>query len=216
MSRGLMSTDTSVPQPRMSGLDMSDSALLATLLREAPIGFAFFGTDLRFRRINRSLARLHDRNGSDYLGLLPSQVWPDPLASQAETAIRHVLADDQPLFEPDQAIAGLPAGRRRPCWQRCPADRWVDEDGPQHRQDRPGPGRREPALGVLVVPLARPRRGYLRGRPDRGGRYRAAQLRGGGPPQRGALPVAGPGGRAGRLGDHADRRRSRRTRRTGA
>ena len=36
-----MSTDTSVPQPRMSGMDVSDSALLATLLREAPIGFAF-------------------------------------------------------------------------------------------------------------------------------------------------------------------------------
>ena len=53
-----MSTDTSVPQPRMSGMDVSDSALLATLLREAPIGFAFFGTDMCFRRVNRSLARL--------------------------------------------------------------------------------------------------------------------------------------------------------------
>jgi PAS domain S-box-containing protein len=107
-----MSTDTSVPQPRVSGLDVSDSALLATLLREAPIGFAFFGTDLRFRRINRSLARLHGRNGSDHLGLLPSQVWPESLAARAEAAIRHVLVDDQPLFEPDQAIGGPPdAGR---------------------------------------------------------------------------------------------------------
>ena len=34
-------------------MDVSDSALLATLLREAPIGFAFFGTDLCFRRVNR-------------------------------------------------------------------------------------------------------------------------------------------------------------------
>jgi len=93
----------------MAGLDVSDSALLATLLREAPIGFAFFGTDLRFRRINRSLARLHGRNGSDHLGLLPSQVWPDALASRAEAAIHHVLADDQPLFEPDQRIGGPPA-----------------------------------------------------------------------------------------------------------
>ena len=49
-----MSNDRSpVPQPRVSGLDVSDSALLATLLHEAPIGFAFFGPDLRFRRINR-------------------------------------------------------------------------------------------------------------------------------------------------------------------
>ena len=67
----------------MAGLDVSDSALLATLLREAPIGFAFFGTDLRFRRINRSLARLHGRDGSDHLGLLPSQVWPESLAARA-------------------------------------------------------------------------------------------------------------------------------------
>jgi PAS domain S-box-containing protein len=89
----------------VAGLDVSDSALLATLLREAPIGFAFFGTDLRFRRINRSLARLHGRNGSDHLGLLPSQVWPESLAGRAEAAIRHVLVDDQPLFEPDQCIA---------------------------------------------------------------------------------------------------------------
>jgi len=100
-----MSTDTSVPQPRMSGMDVSDSALLATLLREAPIGFAFFGTDLRFRRINRSLAKLHGRNGPDHLGLLPSQVWPEALATRAEAAIRSVLAADQPLFEPDQPVA---------------------------------------------------------------------------------------------------------------
>ena len=92
-------------------MDVSDSALLATLLREAPIGFAFFGTDLNFRRINRSLARLHGRNGSDHLGHTPSQVWPEQLASRAETAIRRVLADDQPLYEPDQPI-GVVGGAR--------------------------------------------------------------------------------------------------------
>src|SRR5262245_22870767 len=108
-----MTTDTSVPQPRVAGLDVSDSALLATLLREAPIGFAFFGTDLRFRRINRSLARLHGRDGSDHLGLLPSEIWPDSLASRAEAAIRHVLSDDQPLFEPDQRMGGALGGAGR-------------------------------------------------------------------------------------------------------
>ena len=71
-----MSTDTSVPQPRVSGLDVSDSALLATLLREAPIGFAFFGPDLRFRRINETLARLDGLDLEAHVGLLPSQVWP--------------------------------------------------------------------------------------------------------------------------------------------
>ena len=99
-----MSAGTSVPQPRLAGLDVSDSALLTTLLREAPIGFAFFGTDLRFRRINRSLARLFGQGGADPLGLLPSEVWPEPVGSRAEAAIRHVLAEDQPLLESDQGV----------------------------------------------------------------------------------------------------------------
>jgi PAS domain S-box-containing protein len=91
-------------------MDVSDSALLATLLREAPIGFAFFGTDLCFRRVNRSLARLYGRNGADHVGHPPSQIWPEPLAGRAESAIRRVLADDQPLFEPDQPIGMLKGG----------------------------------------------------------------------------------------------------------
>ncbi len=48
----------SVPRPRAPGLDLDDSALLDTLLREAPIGFAFFGSDQRFRRVNQTLAQL--------------------------------------------------------------------------------------------------------------------------------------------------------------
>ena len=92
-------------------MDVSDSALLATLLREAPIGFAFFGTDLCFRRVNRSLARLYGRNGADHIGLPPSRVWPEALAASAESAIQHVLADDQPFFEPDQPISMLSSSR---------------------------------------------------------------------------------------------------------
>ena len=100
-----MSTDTSVPQPRLSGLDVSDSALLATLLREAPIGFAFFGHDLRFRRINRAMARLDGLDLDAHVGLLPSQVWPAPLAARAESALRHVLAEGQPLFESNRPVS---------------------------------------------------------------------------------------------------------------
>ena len=100
-----MSTDTSVPQPRVSGLDVSDSALLATLLREAPIGFAFFGPDLRVRRINQTLARLDGLDLEAHLGLLPSQVWPGTLATRVESAVRHVLADGQPLLESNQPVS---------------------------------------------------------------------------------------------------------------
>jgi PAS domain S-box-containing protein len=110
-----MSTDTSVPQPRVSGLGASDSALLDTLLREAPIGFALFGTDLRFRRVNRTLARLHGVSPEDYLGRLPGEVWPAQLAARAEAALRHVLAEDQPVLEADQPVpeAGPPHAERR-------------------------------------------------------------------------------------------------------
>ncbi|HEY2130822.1 MAG TPA: SpoIIE family protein phosphatase [Streptosporangiaceae bacterium] len=99
-----MSTDTSVPQPRVSGLDVSDSALLATLLREAPIGFAFFGPDLRIRRINQTLAGLDGLDLEAHVGLLPSQVWSGSLASRAESAVRHVLAEGQPLYESNQPV----------------------------------------------------------------------------------------------------------------
>ena len=88
----------------MSGMDVSDSALLATLLREAPIGFAFFGADLCFRRVNQTLARWHGADQAEHIGRLPSHVWPEQLADRAESAIRHVLAEDQPLFESDQPI----------------------------------------------------------------------------------------------------------------
>jgi PAS domain S-box-containing protein len=85
-------------------MDVSDSALLATLLREAPIGFAFFGADLCFRRVNQALARWHGADQAEHIGRLPSHVWPEQLADRAESAIRHVLAEDQPLFESDQPI----------------------------------------------------------------------------------------------------------------
>jgi PAS domain S-box-containing protein len=85
-------------------MDVSDSALLATLLSEAPIGFAFFGPDCRFRRVNQSLARLHGMDQDDYIGRLPSQVWPGKMGTGAESAVRQVLASDQPLFEKDQPV----------------------------------------------------------------------------------------------------------------
>jgi PAS domain S-box-containing protein len=85
-------------------MDVSDSALLATLLREAPIAFAFFGSDLRFRRVNQTLARWQGIDQSEHIGRTPSEIWPGPLAGRAESAVRQVLAEDQPLLESDQAV----------------------------------------------------------------------------------------------------------------
>jgi PAS domain S-box-containing protein len=100
-----VSTGTSVPKPRVSGLDVSDSALLATLLSEAPIGFAFLGDDVRFRRVNQTLAQLHGGDQGEYVGRLPSQTWPADLGARAEAAARRVLSADEPVFEGDQAVA---------------------------------------------------------------------------------------------------------------
>ena len=99
-----MSTGTSVPKPRVSGMDVSDSALLATLLTEAPVGFAFIGGDLRFRRVNQVLAGLYAVDQGEYAGRLPSQVWPEDLGARAEEAVRRVLEQDEPVIEGDQPI----------------------------------------------------------------------------------------------------------------
>src|SRR4051812_28930773 len=81
-----MSTDMSVPHPRISGLYASDSALFATLLREAPIGFALFDTDLRFKRANETLARLHGVTAADLDGKRPAEAIPGDLGELIETA----------------------------------------------------------------------------------------------------------------------------------
>jgi PAS domain S-box-containing protein len=108
-----VSTGTSVPKPRVSSLDLPDSALLGTLLREAPIGIAFLGTDMRFQRVNRALARLVGAAPAAHIGRLPSEVWPELAGAQAEAAMARVLASDKPLFEADRAI---PVGQQTRHW----------------------------------------------------------------------------------------------------
>src|SRR5260370_37988932 len=101
----VVSMETSVPRQR----DASDSALVDMLMLEAPVGLALFGPDLRFRWVNAALARTLQLGGPDeadpsgpsgYAGRLPSEVWPDPIATRAQAALRKVLAGGVPLVEP--------------------------------------------------------------------------------------------------------------------
>jgi PAS domain S-box-containing protein len=98
-----VSTGTSVPRPRAPGLDVCDSALLDTLLREAPIGFAFIGSDLRFQRVNRTLAQLSGADPAGHIGRTPAELWPGPLARHAEAALARVIAEGQPLLDSSPA-----------------------------------------------------------------------------------------------------------------
>lgn len=99
-----MSTDTSVPHPRVSGFDASDSALFATLIREAPIGFAFFDADLRCRRVNQTLAQLAGLTDEEIIGRTPGEFLPEQVAAPMETALRRVLETDRPVLDADLSI----------------------------------------------------------------------------------------------------------------
>jgi PAS domain S-box-containing protein len=99
-----VSTGTSVPRPRLPGLDASDAALLAALLAHAPVGFAFFGPDLRFLRVNEVLAQFGPDgqaalDPAAHVGRSPAEVWPAALAQRAEAALRQVLGTNEPLLE---------------------------------------------------------------------------------------------------------------------
>jgi PAS domain S-box-containing protein len=87
------------------------------LMLEAPVGLALFGPDMRFRWVNAALTRLGGPAAADapgpanpdpsgWAGLLPSEAWPEPIATRAESALRQVLAEGAPLAE-----AGYPAVR---------------------------------------------------------------------------------------------------------
>ncbi|KAB2346423.1 SpoIIE family protein phosphatase [Actinomadura rudentiformis] len=106
-----MSTDTSVPRPRISGvegkpMDASDSALYVTLMKEAPAGFAFFDTGHGCRRVNDALARMLGVAAGDLQDRRPAEVLPEELATAFEAALRKVLAEDRPLTDIDLVVRG--------------------------------------------------------------------------------------------------------------
>lgn len=110
-----MSTETSVPHPRVSGvegqpMDASDAALYATLLKEAPGGLAFFDRELRCRRVNDALAALLGVPVRDLQQRRPSEALPEPLAAAFETALRTVIDEDRPVSDPDLVVPAADPG----------------------------------------------------------------------------------------------------------
>ena len=63
-----MSTETSVPRQR----DTSEGALEDSLFHQAPVGLAFLGPDLRFRRGNAALGQIVGKPEADHEDKLTS------------------------------------------------------------------------------------------------------------------------------------------------
>ena len=95
-----MSADTSVPKHQEAvGLDDFESWLPDAMLRDAPAGVAFLGTDMRFGWVNAALARLYGQDQAEFAGRPMAEVWPAKDSSKAEAALRRVLAEDRPATE---------------------------------------------------------------------------------------------------------------------
>ena len=129
----MMSTNTSVPHPRISGLEASDSALFATLLREAPIGFALFDTELWFGRVNetRSPGSTASR---------PRTCW----ASGRPRSRRGDRCGPRRGRRPQGHRRGPPGARRRPQHRRPPL-------GPLLVSDPHGPEGEASGVVLIVV-----------------------------------------------------------------
>jgi PAS domain S-box-containing protein len=95
-----MSADTSVPKHQEAvELDDFESWLPDAMLRDAPAGVAFLGTDLRFGWVNAALARLYGHDQAEFPGRPMAEVWPAKDTAKAEAALRLVLAEDRPATE---------------------------------------------------------------------------------------------------------------------
>jgi PAS domain S-box-containing protein len=84
-----------------SSLQWSDTALLETLVLEAPVAFAFYDTDLRYRRINRMLADINGIPMADHIGRRPGEVLPPEIGRAVEARLREVLDSGRVVVDGD-------------------------------------------------------------------------------------------------------------------
>lgn len=87
----------------------SDTALLETLILQAPVAFAFYGPDLRYRRINRMLAEINGLSMAEHIGRLPRDLLGD-LGEKIEERLREVLDTGETVidehFTADSPVTG--------------------------------------------------------------------------------------------------------------
>ncbi|MFF4777691.1 SpoIIE family protein phosphatase [Microtetraspora fusca] len=94
-----MSAETSVPRPRESGLDISDSGLFRGLMSEAPFAFAFFDASGRFVRVNSTFTELTGHPVERHLEMTPAELLSADLATMIESALRRIGGEGLPVTD---------------------------------------------------------------------------------------------------------------------
>ena len=111
-----MSAETSVPRPRESGVDISDSALFQGLMSEAPFAFAFLDPEGRFDRVNEAFTDLTGLPVERHAGQVPSEFLPADLAAVIEGAVHRVVGEDRPVTGSDQRVRTRLSGGETRHW----------------------------------------------------------------------------------------------------
>ncbi|MGP3959057.1 SpoIIE family protein phosphatase [Nonomuraea sp. 3N208] len=94
-----MSAETSVPRPRESDVDISDSALFQGLLSEAEFAFAFFDGDTRVQRVNDVFCDVVGVPAERMLDRQPVEVLAADLSQIITHAVQAVIETDAPVTE---------------------------------------------------------------------------------------------------------------------
>jgi PAS domain S-box-containing protein len=94
-----MSAETSVPRPRESGLDISDSDLFRGLMSEAPFAFAFFNPSGRFVRVNSTFTELTGLPVERHLERRPAELLAADLTALIDSALRRIGEEGLPVTD---------------------------------------------------------------------------------------------------------------------
>ncbi|MGN9845633.1 SpoIIE family protein phosphatase [Nonomuraea sp. H19] len=94
-----MSAETSVPRPRESDVDISDSALFQGMLSEAEFAFAFFDGDGRLQRVNDVFCDVVGVPADRMIGRQPVEVLAPDLSQMMTHAVQAVSETDAPVTE---------------------------------------------------------------------------------------------------------------------
>lgn len=85
---------------RKHAIDESERTLLLleTLTNNAPAGFLFLDSEMRYRFVNTKLAEMNGLPAGSHIGLIPEQVVP-ALAAQSRAVFEEVMRTGQPVFD---------------------------------------------------------------------------------------------------------------------